>query len=1434
MNNPLIPLRQALENLTSQAPHSCRPPKRRFSGGRKLSYEPLESRQLLAVVSLANMSVSENTGEKPESKTWEYAGQWWSVMPKSDGTWVWRLDGTSWTPTYRITTDNAFHADVKVAGNVAHALLYDASNTQLASLEYVGGSIGYQMWSQRPTLVSLGLPSSAEAATVDIDSIGRMWVASDVTSTIEVRYSDGNYSTWSDPITIASGINSDDISVITAMPGGKIGVLWSDQSTDRFGFRVHVDGTAANVWLDDEVPASQSALKVGGGMADDHLNVAVTSDGTLYAAVKTSYDKSGYPKMALLVRRPNGTWDDLYQVDTSGTRPIVLVNEAAGRLIVAYTTSESGGNIVFKESPLGTIQFGGRQTLIAGTVNNVTSTKQNFTGQVAVLAGGSSSSTKGALFSFNTISLNKAPVVNAGPDRTVTLGTSAMLDGTVTDDGLPAPPALTYTWSKISGPGNVTFGNATAVDTTATFGLAGTYVLRLTASDGQLSGFDEMTVTANAPVPDSDPSPDPIGGTPTSIAFQDGLFPSVTYAGTHDTYINSGSSKTNYGSSSTLTVDGSPDKAALFKWDVSAIPAGSTVTSAVIELNISNAATDTYQVYALNRAWDELSATWQQFAAGQNWSTAGASGSADRGSASLGSISASNTGTYRITLNAAGIAAVEAWVNNPAANFGVIIQDYSVSNRFDARSSETSNASQRPKLLIDYTPPGSTTPPNPGPVNTAPSVNAGADLAITFGNPASLHGSANDDGLLSALATTWSKTSGPGNVTFGNASALDTTASFSQAGTYVLRLTASDGEFVRFDELTVTVSSPIPDPEPPGGTPTSISFQDGLFPSVTYAGTHDTYINSGSSKTNYGSSSTLTVDGSPDKAALFKWDVSAIPAGSTVTSAVIELNISNAATDTYQVYALNRAWDELSATWQQFAAGQNWSTAGASGSADRGSASLGSISASNTGTYRITLNAAGIAAVEAWVNNPAANFGVIIQDYSVSNRFDARSSETSNASQRPKLLIDYTPPGSTSTPLPATSPENTAPAVSAGPDLAVTLGNPAALHGSASDDGLLIALATTWTKTSGPGTVTFADVTATETTATFSQAGAYGLRLTASDGELVRFDELIVTVSEPVQAPIPDPTSDPEPPSSGDTPSEIAFQNGLFPSVTYAGTQDTYISSKSTKTNYGDASTLTVDGSPDKAALFQWDVSAIPTGSIIVSAAIELNVSNSSSERYNVYALNQAWDELSATWRQYAANHSWSTAGASGAADHAAASLGTIAASSTGVYRIDLNDAGVAAVQAWVNDAVANHGVIIQDYSQSNRFDVLSSQTARAVDRPKLIIDYTSPAAAGAAFAAFGAGNEASLVSAGPDLVVKFGTPVALHGWATDDGLLNALTTTWSKVSGPGSVTIASPTSLDTTAQFSTTGTYVLRLTAFDGLNSAFDELSVTVSSAIL
>jgi hypothetical protein len=89
---------------------------------------------------------------------------------------------------------------------------------------------------------------------------------------------------------------------------------------------------------------------------------------------------------------------------------------------------------------------------------------------------------------------NHAPAVSAGADQTITLPNVANLNGTVSDDGLPAGSTLASTWSKVSGPGTVTFANPNVTVTTAAFSEAGTYVLRLTANDSQLTASDDVQI----------------------------------------------------------------------------------------------------------------------------------------------------------------------------------------------------------------------------------------------------------------------------------------------------------------------------------------------------------------------------------------------------------------------------------------------------------------------------------------------------------------------------------------------------------------------------------------------------------------------------------------------------------------------------------------------------------------------------------------------------------------------------------------------------------------------------------------------------------------------------------------------------------------------------------------------------------------------------
>jgi len=94
---------------------------------------------------------------------------------------------------------------------------------------------------------------------------------------------------------------------------------------------------------------------------------------------------------------------------------------------------------------------------------------------------------------------NRAPAPNAGADQTIALPATASLTGTATDDGLPSPPGLISTsWSRVSGPGTVTFSSPGTLSSTATFSVTGTYALRLTTSDSLLSSTDDVTVVVTS------------------------------------------------------------------------------------------------------------------------------------------------------------------------------------------------------------------------------------------------------------------------------------------------------------------------------------------------------------------------------------------------------------------------------------------------------------------------------------------------------------------------------------------------------------------------------------------------------------------------------------------------------------------------------------------------------------------------------------------------------------------------------------------------------------------------------------------------------------------------------------------------------------------------------------------------------------------------
>ena len=100
---------------------------------------------------------------------------------------------------------------------------------------------------------------------------------------------------------------------------------------------------------------------------------------------------------------------------------------------------------------------------------------------------------------------NFPPRVTGDVDRDVVIGGVTYFSGGVFDDGKLYPPQPT--WSKASGPGTVTFSNATALSTSATLSAAGAAVLQLTAFDGQYYGSNTVNVSVAPPFPATHPLP---------------------------------------------------------------------------------------------------------------------------------------------------------------------------------------------------------------------------------------------------------------------------------------------------------------------------------------------------------------------------------------------------------------------------------------------------------------------------------------------------------------------------------------------------------------------------------------------------------------------------------------------------------------------------------------------------------------------------------------------------------------------------------------------------------------------------------------------------------------------------------------------------------------------------------------------------------------
>jgi beta-glucanase (GH16 family)/regulation of enolase protein 1 (concanavalin A-like superfamily) len=406
-----------------------------------------------------------------------------------------------------------------------------------------------------------------------------------------------------------------------------------------------------------------------------------------------------------------------------------------------------------------------------------------------------------------TITAPVADVLITSPTAGTTLsgtGHSLRLAATVTSTTAP-----TLAWSKVSGPGTVTFADPSLATTTAAFSVTGSYLLRLTATTAGGVGSADLTVHV-APAPVADPS----------LVLHLKLDESSGTTGTDSS-----------GSANHATANGG------LAWQ----PTAGAITGAA-----AFNGTDSYLAVPDNASLDNTAAFTLSY-----WFRAETLGNNTGLVAKRVGLNDNNS--YGFFLGLDGKLSVDVNSSNNRFTSTTTFNSgtwYHVALVFDGSLAEAQRSKLYVNGVLDTTrAETSTSVPNhasslhigvlaPGgnvfdglidevrfhrralsaaeiaalesATDTfAPAVTTGPALTAITGIAADLTGTASAEAGPAPTAI-WTKISGPGTATFANANAPATTVTFDQVGTYLLRLTATNPAAQTSADLSVTVSHPPP------------------------------------------------------------------------------------------------------------------------------------------------------------------------------------------------------------------------------------------------------------------------------------------------------------------------------------------------------------------------------------------------------------------------------------------------------------------------------------------------------------------------------------------------------------------------------------------------------------------------------------------------
>lgn len=451
--------------------------------------------------------------------------------------------------------------------------------------------------------------------------------------------------------------------------------------------------------------------------------------------------------------------------------------------------------------------------------------------------------------------------------------------------------------------------------------------------------------------------------TPVTVTFQQGV---SGYTGEVDTYLDAGAPTTSHATTTPLIVDLAPNvNQILLRFDnifgngAGQIPAGATIQSATLTIDITNASAAGAGLYRMTQSWNDTD-TWNTFSTGGNGIQAGTECLASADVSSL----LNATGTHTITVTNS----LQAWLANPATNHGWAWLPPAVDDSWQFDSAEGATASLRPKLSVTYVPAAGCT------------TNAQCD----DGNP----------------CTTDTCNSGTCSHTNNNDS-------------------CNDGNLcTNGDVCSGGACAGTPVSCPPGQTcngtnglcetaPQTVSFQDGFN---SYSGTVDTYIESATPTTALGTVDPIKWDSSDGSPAgpvylLLRFDnifgagAGQVPPGSTIQTATLQYTVggdANAIGDDGDLREALTTWSE-SETYNSFGGDAGVQSDEYSGS------SLATMAGGTLGSHSVSV----LSSLQAWSAAPANNHGWIVLPTNT-NGVQVRSREyATTPSERPKLTVTF-------------------------------------------------------------------------------------------------------------------------------------------------------------------------------------------------------------------------------------------------------------------------------------------------------------------------------------------------------------------------------------------------------------------------------------------